>query len=207
MGKEILNRRQNILADSIPPEIVDTSSFIEATDYATSTTGGTIKVDSTYAIELTSGGKLKAKEIAAEDYSAANDAAFISKGTLDNVLAGYSSTEEYSTTEHVVAKWVDGSDVYEKTFVATNVAYTTAYTYQSLGTIPDLALTISVEGTLKNASGTNWIGSAFVDNTGKSSCFFVRKIDDVYNAVFVSADTWDGSDMYVTVRYTKVTTP
>ena len=87
MGKEILNRRQNILADSIPPEIVDTSSFIEATDYATSTTGGTIKVDSTYAIELTSGGKLKAKEITAAGYSEANDAAFISKATLDNVLA------------------------------------------------------------------------------------------------------------------------
>ena len=87
MGKEILNRRQNILADSIPPEIVDTSSFIEATDYATSTTGGTLKVDSTYAIELTSGGKLKAKEIAAASYSEANAAAFISKATLDNVLA------------------------------------------------------------------------------------------------------------------------
>lgn len=99
MGKEILNRRQNILADSIPPEITDTSSFIEATDYATSTTGGTVKVDSTYAIELTSGGKLKAKEISAAGYSDANDAAFISKATLDNVLAAQPSPQGFTETE------------------------------------------------------------------------------------------------------------
>lgn len=87
MAKEILNRRQNIYAEDIPPEIVDTTGFIKATSYATGTTGGTVKVDSTYAIELTSGGKLKAKEIASEDYSAANDGAFVSKATLDNVIA------------------------------------------------------------------------------------------------------------------------
>ena len=87
MGKEILNRRQNIYAENIPPEITDTSGFIEATDYATGTTGGTIKVDGTYQVELTSGGKIKAKEVAAADYASANDASFISKGTLDNLIA------------------------------------------------------------------------------------------------------------------------
>lgn len=63
------------------------AGFIKDTSYASSTKGGTIKVDSTYATDITSGGKLKAKEISAEDYSEANDAAFISKATLDNVLA------------------------------------------------------------------------------------------------------------------------
>lgn len=99
MGKEILNRRQNILADSIPPEIVDTSAFVKDTDYATGTKGGTVKVDSTYAIELTSGGKLKAKEITAAGYSEANDAAFISKATLDNVLAAQPTPQGFSETE------------------------------------------------------------------------------------------------------------
>ena len=86
MAKEILNRRQNIYTENVPPEIVDSSGFLEATDYATSTTGGTVKVDGTYQIELTSGGKLKAKEITAAGYSDANDASFISKGTLDNLI-------------------------------------------------------------------------------------------------------------------------
>lgn len=63
------------------------AGYVKDTDYASSTKGGTIKVDSTYATDITSGGKLKAKEITAEAYSEANDAAFISKATLDNVLA------------------------------------------------------------------------------------------------------------------------
>lgn len=63
------------------------AGYIKDTDYASSTKGGTIKTDSTYATDITSGGKLKAKEITAEAYSEANDAAFISKATLDNVLA------------------------------------------------------------------------------------------------------------------------
>ena len=63
------------------------AGYIKADSYASSTTGGTIKTDSTYATDITSGGKLKAKEITAEAYSEANDAAFISKATLDNVLA------------------------------------------------------------------------------------------------------------------------
>lgn len=63
------------------------AGYIKDTDYASSSKGGTIKIDSTYATDITSGGKLKAKEITAEAYSEANDAAFISKKTLDNVLA------------------------------------------------------------------------------------------------------------------------
>ena len=63
------------------------AGFIKDTSYASSSKGGTIKVDSTYATDITSGGKLKAKEITAEVYAEANDNAFISKATLDNVLA------------------------------------------------------------------------------------------------------------------------
>lgn len=112
-SKQILNRRERILTDSLPPEITDTSGFITATDYATSTTGGTVKVDGTYQIELTSGGKIKAKELTAEAYAAANDAAFVSKGTLDNVLAAQGGNDViYSTTPQKVGKWVDNKDLY-----------------------------------------------------------------------------------------------
>lgn len=64
--------------------------YVKNTDYASSYTAGVVKVDSTYATEITSGGKLKAKEISSEAYSEANDSAFISKATLDNVLSGFS---------------------------------------------------------------------------------------------------------------------
>ena len=65
--------------------------YVKNTDYASSSTAGVIKLDSTYATDITSGGKLKAKEITAEAYAEANDSAFISKATLDNVLASQPS--------------------------------------------------------------------------------------------------------------------
>ena len=75
----------SILVERIKKKL-ETSGFIKDTDYASSSEGGTIKVDSTYATDITSGGKLKAKEITAEGYSEANDGAFISKATLDNLI-------------------------------------------------------------------------------------------------------------------------
>lgn len=59
--------------------------FISKTDYPSGDNAGVIKVDSTYATEVTSGGKLKAKAITAASYDEANDGAFISKATLDNL--------------------------------------------------------------------------------------------------------------------------
>ena len=67
------------------------ADFISKTDYPSGSDAGVIKVDSTYATAVTTGGKLKATEITAEAYSEANDAAFISKATLDNVLAAQPS--------------------------------------------------------------------------------------------------------------------
>ena len=91
MGKEILNRRQNILADSIPPEIP--TGAVTATSYATSSTGGVIKVDGEYGLDITSGGKLKGKAISAANYAAANNAAILCKETYENIKPGVASAD------------------------------------------------------------------------------------------------------------------
>lgn len=62
------------------------SGFIKNTDYASGTTGGVIKTDSTYATDITDAGKLKSKTITAANYAGANASAFISKGTLDALI-------------------------------------------------------------------------------------------------------------------------
>ena len=62
------------------------AGFITKTDYASSSAGGVIKTDSTYATDITSGGKLKSTTISAASYADANSAAFISKGTLDALI-------------------------------------------------------------------------------------------------------------------------
>jgi len=108
------------------------AGYIKDTDYASSSKGGTIKVDSTYATDITSGGKLKAKEITAEAYAEANDAAFISKATLDNVLAsqgGGSSVEllldsDYSDTIQVGSQYlrtIEGKDLTQYKFLITGM--------------------------------------------------------------------------------------
>ena len=91
MGKEILNRRQNILADAIPPEIP--TGAVTATSYATSSTGGVIKVDGDYGLDITSGGKLKGKAISAANYAAANNAALLCKETYENIKPGIASAD------------------------------------------------------------------------------------------------------------------
>lgn len=79
-------------------------SFVSNTDYASSSTGGVIKTDSTYATDITEAGKLKSKAITAANYDSANSAAFISKGTLDNLIAagafgGFTMEEVYADLE------------------------------------------------------------------------------------------------------------
>lgn len=87
MAKQILNRREPIYADEIPAEIADTSGFVTATDYATDTTGGTVKVDDAYGVELTQAGKLRGTVETAAAYAEAGNNLLVSKGTLDAVLA------------------------------------------------------------------------------------------------------------------------
>lgn len=87
MAKQILNRREPIYAEELPAEIADTSGYIEATDYATDTAGGTVKVDDAYGVELTAAGKLRGTVETAVNYAEASNNLLVSKGTLDNVLA------------------------------------------------------------------------------------------------------------------------
>lgn len=91
------------------------SGFITSTDYASASTGGVIKTDTTYATDITTGGKLKAKEIAAESFSEANDAAFISKKTIDNLkTAGYFGGGSSGTWTLLLGKNVGSSkEAYE----------------------------------------------------------------------------------------------
>ena len=44
MGKQILNRREKLLASEIPPEIPDTSTLVKKTDKATASAFGVVKV-------------------------------------------------------------------------------------------------------------------------------------------------------------------
>ena len=64
---------------------VDLTDYVKNTDYATSNTGGVLKVASQYNTVISSSGYLTGSAITLDNYDTANVRAFISKGTLDNI--------------------------------------------------------------------------------------------------------------------------
>lgn len=94
MAKEIKNRRENILINEIPPEILDktsleaalsTDGFVKNTDYPSASIAGVIKLNPNRAVSHANGA-LQSTVVTAENYEAMNNAAFVSKGTLENVI-------------------------------------------------------------------------------------------------------------------------
>lgn len=105
---EVVNDRQNILTDKIPPKIYSVEALIAAgvlnetnlaayltangyvknTDYATGDKGGVVKVNQpTYGTAVGSTGLLQCAIKDGTNYESANVACFISKGTLENMKA------------------------------------------------------------------------------------------------------------------------
>lgn len=50
MGKEVVNRRENLLASDIPPEIPDVSTFVQKTDKASASKLGLVKIGDNVSI-------------------------------------------------------------------------------------------------------------------------------------------------------------
>lgn len=92
MAKQIKNRREDLYINEVPPEILDETTlsadgFVKNTDYASTTTGGVIKVQTAGGTSVSAGsGVLISVERTAEQYSSGSRNMFISKGTFENVL-------------------------------------------------------------------------------------------------------------------------
>ena len=65
---------------------VDLTDYVKNTDYATASKGGVIKVYTSRALEMVNGEAISAQTKSYSDYTSLNNGAFISKGTLENVL-------------------------------------------------------------------------------------------------------------------------
>lgn len=117
--------------------------------------------------------------------------------------SGSGSSVNYSTTEHAVGAWIDGSTVYEKTIVLENVNYATANTNYTVMQIPNLAVPVSLTAIFSNSGKTIYHSSPYVatDAQAKKSYFDF----DMTNKLifFTSQDTWGSTNMIVTARYTK----
>ena len=91
------------------------SGFIKATDYASASTGGTVKVGNSRGSSITGTGVLQAETYTATQYATINDKTFISKGTLEALITAgtLGGMVAYSDTETKIGT-LFGEDLYCK---------------------------------------------------------------------------------------------
>ena len=66
----------------------DLTNYVQNTDYATSSKGGVVKVNSTYNLSIDNDGSIYPTGLNITEYNNANNRTFIGKYTLENVIAG-----------------------------------------------------------------------------------------------------------------------
>lgn len=120
--------------------------------------------------------------------------------TVDNVptdIYAPSVSQDYSTTEHVVGKWIDGvTDVYEITL---NPTISTGYNTLNHG-ISNLDKVISITG-ICAFSGTTFIPLPYV--APSQYMVLIGNVTSTTYIIETGSDLSNLSDCYVTIRYTK----
>lgn len=66
---------------------IDLTNYVKKTDYATQNTGGVVKVNGTYALNIYNGSIYPATKTY-QEYLALGNGTFVGKGTLENIIAG-----------------------------------------------------------------------------------------------------------------------
>lgn len=75
-----------ITADDLDEEVL--VDFVKKTDYANTSTGGVIKTGAAYGTQMASSGVLTSVTRTYDQYMSGNNAMFIGKATLENVIEG-----------------------------------------------------------------------------------------------------------------------
>lgn len=116
-------------------------------------------------------------------------------------LASNPAGDNYSTSEHVVGTWIDGSVIYEKTIscgaLPNNAQIDIAHGISNLGAV------ISIDG-IAIRPGTNYrsVPLPCVDPSDVTGNVYIAANDT--NVIILDAANWSAyTSSYVTIRYTK----
>ena len=114
----------------------------------------------------------------------------------------YAPTSEviYSTTERKIGKWIDGTDIYEKTINVGEVAATASKDVPHGITLGKL---ISAQGSAYFTASTMWAPIPYVDNDASYQRYCY--VTDTNVRIGGAANASALSESYVTIRYTKAT--
>ena len=119
---------------------------------------------------------------------------------LNKSGGGGGNKHHYSTEEQIIGKWVDGSDVYEKTYIS-NITVTSSDTIIISHTnMPDYDKIISMSATLKATNSSNL--SVF-GVPGQAMAFYIDPDGDAYAKQTFIQSNLASTETIVTLRYTK----
>ena len=128
---------------------------------------------------------------------------------VDTLIRGFDeigdAVEEentYSTDERVVGKWIDGSDIYEKT--VNTGAMPNATIKDVAHGITNLGKVIEIKGIMMNSSGTIAAPIPAV-NPGETDLICFVYIDGASIKMKANSNFSVYSESYVTIRYIKAT--
>lgn len=102
-------------------DLTNDSGFITSADYASSATGGVVKITSAFGTTMSESGEVKGVVVSGTDYPAMWNDAIVSKGTLENAL----STKRFATLSDVPTKTSELTN--DSNFVS-NTSYATSST-------------------------------------------------------------------------------
>lgn len=115
-------------------DIVGDEGYLKNTDYPSGDKAGAIKASNTYGTFLSDTGFLKSSIFTSAKYEGTSENAFISKGTLNNILAGYLTLD--SQVEKIAYEIYDDTNLFELGYYdmqeATVGKETTSTTYKSI---------------------------------------------------------------------------
>ena len=158
---------------TIPAKISDLtndSGFITSADYASSATGGVVKITNAFGITMSESGEVKGVVVSGTDYPAMWNDAIVSKGTLENAL----STKSFATLSDVPTKTSDLTN--DSNFVS-NTSYATA----STGGVVKVGSGLSITNGVLSTTGGGVADAVEWDNVLNKPTFSTVATSGSYN--------------------------
>lgn len=157
---------------------IDLTDYVKNTDYASGSKGGVFKTSSNFATTVTSGGYLVNGAKTYNEYQNANVNMFVSKGTLDNVIAGKGLVSNTDYANNSTGGVIKTASNYATTMTQNGELQATSLPYQSYR-LSSNSMFIS-KGTLENViSGKRLVSGNdydfykldYIDESGDGSYF------------------------------------
>ena len=151
-------------------DLTNDSNFVSKTDYATSSTGGVVKITNAFGTTMSESGEVKGVVVSGTDYPAMWNDAIVSKGTLENAL----STKRFATLSDVPTKTSELTN--DSSFVS-NTSYATA----STGGVVKVGSGLSITNGVLSTTGGGVADAVEWDNVLNKPTFATVATSGSYN--------------------------